>query len=284
MTQHPDSPSSDPLPTDELAEARRRLGSAESVLVLTGAGISVASGMPTFRGEDGLWQDHRPEELATPRAFERDPRLVWEWYGWRRRRALDCQPNAAHRALARWCAREPSVSLVTQNVDGLHRRALKGVSGNDPPPHAAPIELHGSLFRARCTGCDWQGPHRDEVDASDLSTLPRCAGCGELLRPAVIWFCESLDGEVLETAFGAARRAQGCLVVGTSAVVQPAASLATEAAGAGAYLVEVNPRSTPVTRVAGVSLRADAARALPALLDPLLEDIEDSEDSSSNGP
>lgn len=272
MVPPTDPPPSDPLPAGELAEARRHLDGADGVLVLTGAGISVASGMPTFRGEESLWNEHRPEELATPAAFDRDPRLVWEWYGWRRRSARECRPNAAHLALARWCVQDPAVTLVTQNVDALHGRALEAASRGEPPSRAAPVELHGSLFRARCTGCEWRGRHRDEVDASERSTLPRCPACGELLRPDVVWFGESLDGDVLERAFGAARSAEACLVVGTSAAVQPAASLATEAAGAGAYLVEVNPRRTPVTRGAGVSLRADAARAVPALLDPLLGD------------
>ena len=262
------APGSDSAVSKESLEvARQTLAEAHRVLILTGAGISVASGMPTFRGEDGLWKDHRPEELATPQAFRRDPVTVWEWYAWRRRKARECEPNQAHRALARWCLAREDVTLVSQNVDGLHGRALRSVAGRRPPEHAEPVELHGSLFRARCTGCGWRGRLEGDVDATDRSTLPRCQDCGGLLRPDVVWFGESLD--------------PACLVVGTSAAVQPAASLATEAAGAGATLIEVNPEETPVSRVAAVSLRSDAARAVPDLLRPLLDRPRDAGSEAS---
>lgn len=271
-------------PGGALARARALLDEARRVLVLTGAGVSAASGMPTFRGEDGLWKDRRPEELATPEAFARDPRAVWEWYGWRRRMARECDPNPAHLWIARWCVSHPDVTLVTQNVDSLHRRALESVAPDAAAvERASPVELHGDLFRVRCAGCGRRAPHEAEVDATSRETLPRCQRCGELLRPDVVWFGESLEAEMLEAAFAAAERAEACLVVGTSAVVQPAASLATTAAGAGAAVVEINPETTPASRVAEVSLRADAARAVPALLRPLLEGDGGSGGSGAEG-
>lgn len=256
---------------EERRRARDLLHGADEVLVLTGAGISADSGVPTFRGEEGLWKRYRPEELATPEAFERDPRLVWEWYAWRRRKVGPCRPNAAHLALARWARRRPGVRLVTQNVDGLHEAARREVAERDGegPPGSAPIELHGSLFRVRCTACGRRTPHREAVDASSAEALPRCGECDGLLRPDVVWFGEPLPSGVLERALEAARRADACLVVGTSAAVQPAAGLAVTAVRSGAGLVEVNPEPTPLTRLAEVSLRARAAPTVPALLEPL---------------
>lgn len=243
--------------------------------MLTGAGVSADSGMPTFRGEEGLWKDHRPEELATPDAFRRDPRLVWEWYAWRRRTAAGCEPNAAHLALARWARDDAGVWIATQNVDGLHPAALREVadddapsagSGEDPSARERLLELHGSLFRARCTGCGRRREHREEVDTSGRESLPRCGACGALLRPDVVWFGESLDPDVLAAAREAASSADLALVIGTSAAVQPAASLAAAVARAGGPLVEVNPEATPLSGRADVALRAGAAEAVPALL------------------
>src|SRR5690606_18466672 len=156
----------------------------------------------TFRGPEGLWKRHRPETLATPEAFERDPRLVWEWYAWRRERVSSCEPNAAHRAIARFVRAREHARVVTQNVDGLHARAADELP--DPAANAlreAPVELHGSLFRVRCVRCDFEEGHTGPVDASATERLPRCPRCGELLRPAVVWFGESLDPRVLEEAF-----------------------------------------------------------------------------------
>lgn len=261
-------PATDPPDATELESARRRLLDADRATVLTGAGVSAASGVPTFRGEDGLWRDHRPEDLATPRAFEDDPRLVWEWYGWRRRTVADCRPNVAHRALASWTLRREGVRLVTQNVDDLHERALREDAGDrSPPEHARTLELHGSLFRTLCTGCGRRRPHRERIDASGGGTLPRCGECGELLRPDVVWFGESLPRGTLEAAMDAARRASACLVAGTSAAVQPAASVARVAAESGAVLVEVNPERTPLTGLAEHALAGPAEEILPALLD-----------------
>lgn len=247
----------------QVERARRLLAGAGEVMVLTGAGISADSGVPTFRGEGGLWREHRPEELATPRAFARDPRLVWEWYAWRREVVSGCRPNEAHRALARWALRRDAVWIVTQNVDGLHAVAAR-VAGGSPTDRL--IELHGSLFRVRCTGCGERRAHRRPIDATSEATLPRCEACGSLLRPDVVWFGEPLPESVISGAVEVARRADACLVVGTSAVVQPAAGLASTVAQRGGALIEVNPAVTSLTTLAHVSLRTRAAATVPALV------------------
>ncbi len=256
-------------------EARELLRAADSVVVLTGAGISADSGVPTFRGPEGLWKHYRPEELATPEAFARDPRLVWEWYGWRRERVTGCEPNAAHLALARWAAERSGVTIVTQNVDGLHARAASLVgagvasgarAADAPVGPARPLELHGSLFRVRCTGCGDRWADRDRVDASSLDTLPRCAACGALARPDVVWFGEALERTVIERAFAAAEAASVCLVVGTSAIVHPAAGIPAATRRAGGRIVEVNPEPTPLSGAAAVSIRERAAVAVPSIL------------------
>ncbi|MFL5581726.1 MAG: SIR2 family NAD-dependent protein deacylase [Gemmatimonadaceae bacterium] len=253
----------------DIARAHSLLAAAERVLVLTGAGVSAESGVPTFRGAGGLWRDYRAEELATPGAFARDARLVWEWYGWRRAKVAECTPNAAHLALARFALARPGrVRLVTQNVDELHADAARQVAaelGADPAP-AIPLELHGSIFRARCTRCGTRAVSRDAIDASSRETLPRCATCGGPMRPDVVWFGESLDERVLGEAFGLAAAASACLVVGTSAVVQPAASLASVTARAGGAVIEINPEETPLTPYADVSIRSGAVAAVPEIL------------------
>jgi NAD-dependent deacetylase len=251
-------------PNDPLGAARRLVSGAGRVVVLTGAGVSAESGVPTFRGAGGLWKEHRAEELATPRAFQRDPRLVWEWYEWRRSVVRSCRPNAAHRALAAFAASRDGVRIVTQNVDGLHVRAAHDAAGGHP--RAWPVELHGSLFRARCSECERRVTHDEPVDASGVATLPTCARCGGLLRPDVVWFGESLDPAIIGDAFDAAARADVCLVVGTSAVVQPAASLATTTREAGGRVIEVNPEPTPLTAFADLSIRGGAVSAVPAIV------------------
>jgi NAD-dependent deacetylase len=233
-------------------EAAARLRAARSVLALTGAGVSAESGVPTFRGPEGLWREFRPEHLATPEAFARDPKLVWEWYAWRRECVAACRPNAAHLALAALDAAVPSFLLATQNVDGLH--ALAG--------SRRMVELHGSLWRLRCTGC---GTVTDDRRPSLPELPPRCP-CGALLRPDVVWFGESLPAAALERAFAAASEADVVLVVGTSALVYPAAALPHTAQSAGAFVIEVNPEPTPLSGHADVSLRGRAALVLPALV------------------
>lgn len=254
---------------DLTAQARDMLAGAETVLALTGAGVSAESGVPTFRGARGLWKSFRPEELATPSAFARDPRLVWEWYEWRRRLVLGCRPNAAHVALADFALRR-GARIVTQNVDGLHAAAAREVARAMVPPRephrALPLELHGSLFRVRCTACGARREHVEPIDSSSCETLPRCQRCDGLLRPDVVWFGESLDEAVLGAAVECAGSADVCLVVGTSAVVQPAASLALLTKHAGGRVIEVNPDRTPLTPMADVSVRASAADTLPRIV------------------
>ena len=245
-----------------LAEARALLGEARRVLVLTGAGVSAESGVPTFRGADGLWKAHRPEELATPEAFARDPRLVWEWYGWRRERVGACLPNEGHRALARWAGERSGVSLVTQNVDGLHEAAAREAAVDA----ALPLELHGSLFRVKCSECPHRAPDRGAVDAASAATLPRCPACGALLRPDVVWFGEPLDPTVHGEAVRLASAADVCLVVGTGALVHPAAGLAGLTRRGGGAIIEINVDSTPITDVATAVLRGPAAEIVPELL------------------
>jgi len=219
------------------------------VAVLTGAGISAESGIPTFRGEGGLWRNFRPQELATPQAFRRDPTLVWEWYDWRRGLIAACAPNAAHETLAEMETALPNFTLITQNVDGLHQAA-----GNRNV-----LTLHGDIWRMRCTGCGKTSENRQ----SPLDIPPRCPECGNLLRPDVVWFGESLPEEVLEAAWAAAARCRLMLVIGTSAAVQPAASLPLVALRNGARLVEVNPAETPLSAHAHETLRGPAAELLP---------------------
>jgi len=251
----------------DLEEARRGLSEAKRVVVLTGAGISAESGVPTFRDREGLWARYDPRELATPEGFRRDPLKVWEWYDHRRKAVLACDPNAGHRALARLLLARKGVTLVTQNVDGLHRRALEDEGGfPDTIRENAVLELHGNLLRTRCSRCGFStwDPNPRGVTLPDA--LPRCADCRELLRPDVVWFGEMLDALTLETAFQRAREADVCLVVGTSAVVHPAASVPLATLEGGGTLIEVNPEATPLTRFARWSLRGLSGSILPELL------------------
>ena len=239
---------------DTLLEA---LTSAESVGVLTGAGISAESGVPTFReAQTGLWERYSPMELATPQAFARDPKLVWEWYEMRRALCREAEPNEGHRALVAFESRFPSFTLTTQNVDGLHARAGSG----------RVLELHGNIMRSKCfeTGVTWEGPV-PETDAPP----PRHPETGGLLRPDVVWFGEGLPVEVLEESVEAARTADVYLSIGTSALVHPAAGLPMEAARAGAVLVEVNPVDTPLTPHVDWPLRGGAGEVLGAIRDAL---------------
>ena len=245
----------------ELDSARQLLRHASRVVVLTGAGVSAESGVPTFRGAGGLWKEYRAEDLATPAAFARDPRLVWEWYGWRRGVVQQCAPNAAHVALAREADRRDGFRIVTQNVDGLHVQAASS-------PAAHPLELHGSLVRTRCTRCHERWEDRDAVDATSVETLPHCRACGALARPDIVWFGEPLDPLVLGEAMELASRADVCLVVGTSALVHPAAGLADLTRRASGAVIEVNIGDTPLTPGAAVALRGPAAVLVPALLAP----------------
>ncbi|MBI3582239.1 MAG: NAD-dependent deacylase [Nitrospinae bacterium] len=233
-----------------LLRARERLSSARSLVVLTGAGVSAESGVPTFRGPEGLWRNFRPEELATPQAFRRDPKLVWEWYDWRRRIIAPLKPNPGHLAISELEKRVPEFLLVTQNVDGLHRLA-----GN-----AKLVELHGNIWLARCVAEGTVAENRE------LATIPPKCGCGALLRPHIVWFGESLDEDDLKTAVEAARNCEVMIVAGTSSVVQPAASLAGLAKESGAFVVEVNTDETPITGFVDASIRGRSGEILPMLV------------------
>ena len=251
---------------DPIREAAARVAAATRVLVLTGAGISAESGVPTFRGPKGLWRSHRPEELATPEAFERDPRLVWEWYNLRRVTIARCAPNAAHLALARFALRHPAVRIITQNVDELHVDAARIAAGDADPTPAMPLELHGSIFRDRCSMCAFRSDNRAPVDARSLASLPRCEECGALLRPDVVWFGERLAPGVIEEAFAWAGDADLCIVIGTSGVVEPAASVASITRASGGQVIEINPDETPLSRVATISIRGAAVDTVGAML------------------
>jgi NAD-dependent deacetylase len=219
-------------------------------VVLTGAGVSAESGIPTFRGSGGLWRRYRAMDLATPGAFRRDPRLVWEFYEWRREIIAGCQPNRAHQTIAAMEKSLPLFTLITQNIDGLHEHA-----GN-----RRVLSLHGDIWRVRCTRCDFQ---RSDGRAPLPEIPPLCPNCNGVLRPDVVWFGEPLPEDVLRAAWDACSEAKLILVVGTSALVQPAASLPLIARENGAFIVEINPDDTPLSAYAHATLRAPAGQILP---------------------
>ncbi|MFI7743417.1 SIR2 family NAD-dependent protein deacylase [Kocuria rhizosphaericola] len=256
-------------PDPELLELAR---SARTVTVLSGAGMSAESGVPTFRDAGtGLWARWSPEELATPEAWDADPELVWSWYLWRARQVRRLRPNTGHRAVARWADRA-RVHVVTQNVDDLHERAGSRVLAH----------LHGSLFAFRCSVCGAPFPARlvpglaagtgaqrpPDPPEPARERPPECPACGGPVRPAVVWFGELLPEEAVERAAAAVAEADLVLVVGTSGLVQPAASLPLVAVGRGTPVVEVNPEDTALTPHADRTVRAGAAEALPLLLPP----------------
>jgi NAD-dependent deacetylase len=235
---------------------REALQRAKSAAALTGAGISAESGIPTFRGPGGLWRNYSPHELATPEAFARDPRLVWEWYDWRRGLIAQAQPNAGHLALVelerRVASGRGSFTLVTQNVDGLHERAgSRNIA-----------KLHGDIWRVRCVDCGRE-ERNEQVPLANLP--PRCT-CGGLLRPGVVWFGEMLPQDEWRRAVESSRRAEIFLVVGTSAVVYPAAGLIEVAKSAGARVAILNAEPTPMDAGADWVLEGQAGEILPRLL------------------
>lgn len=247
----------------ELARAAGALRSAARVCVLTGAGISAESGVPTFRASDGLWEGHRIEDVASPFGFERDPRLVWDFYNARRANVRTVQPNPGHHALVRLEARwGDRFAVVTQNVDGLHR-----VAGTKNL-----FEIHGSLYRTRCTGC---GEVTDR-ELDPLPDLPHCH-CGAMLRPDIVWFHENLPEDVWMASVTAAAKCDILLVVGTSAVVHPAASLIPLAKRQGSWdhirrpatVIEVNMTRTEASHLADIGLYGPSGQILPKLVDLL---------------
>ncbi len=246
---------------DTLDQICSWLRTAKHVVVVTGAGISAESGMPTFRdAQTGLWGRFRPEDLATPDAFRRDPALVWGWYEWRRMRALRCAPNAGHLALAELARQVPRLTLVTQNVDDLHERA----GSTDV------IHVHGSLHAQRCFAC--ARSHTlppgvpDEPEGGRLLEPPRCTHCGGRIRPGVVWFGEALPEAPWRQAVKAAEAADVMLVVGTSGLVYPAASLPEIAAERDRPVVVVNPAGSGLDRMARVVLRGAAGAVLAGVI------------------
>jgi NAD-dependent deacetylase len=248
----------------KLVSLVRRIRDASKITVLTGAGVSAASGVPTFRGKEGLWKSYSPMDLATPEAFEANPRLVWEWYDWRRGLISKCRPNAAHRVLAGWSRRFPGFTLITQNVDGLHEKA-----GTDNV-----VRFHGSIWEVFCWNRCPSSPRRWVYDAVPLPTIPPpCPYCGGLLRPGVVWFGENIEADVLARSADAA----SCdlfMTIGTSAQVYPAAGLADQARGNGAFTVEINPEATPASERVDLSIQEPAEIVLQDLED-LLENHSD---------
>jgi len=241
------------MSSDPLHDARIRIASANSITVLTGAGISADSGVPTFRGADGLWRNYRAEDLATPEAFERNPQLVWEWYSWRRELIASTQPNPAHHALARLETRARHFHLITQNVDGLHRMAgSQSLS-----------ELHGNIWKVRCTACRLVTDNHDVP----LSLLPCCRACGGLLRPHIVWFGETLDDRTLTASIEAAESCDVLIVIGTSGLVYPAAMLMPIARSHGGFIIEINLQSTPHSSAATLALHGRAKDIVPLLLE-----------------
>ena len=236
-------------------EVVRTLRDARHVLVLTGSGASAESGVPTFReAQTGLWEQFDPHELATPDAFHRDPELIWRWYNWRRELVARVKPNPGHYALVRLAELVPKLTLITQNVDGLHQRAgSKDV-----------VEFHGNLFQNRCISEDLI------VTDSDTSTaVPRCPGCGGFIRPGVVWFGESIPPQALKTAASAVQDCDVFLSIGTSSLVWPAADLAETARDNGAVVIEINLDATTLSERSDHYLQGKSGELLPELIDYL---------------
>jgi NAD-dependent deacetylase len=223
------------------------LKSAAKVAVLTGAGVSAESGIPTFRSNGGYWRRHRFEDLATPEGFGRDPKFVWTWYEERRRAIALAKPNPGHHALAALEKQKPVFTLITQNVDGLHDLAgSKNV-----------IKLHGDIWTIRCLKCG-----KERIDRTELNNLPPHCACGGMLRPGVVWFGEALPEGAMERATEAVRAADVLIVAGTSAQVYPAAGLISLASA----VIEINPEETPFSGDVTFSLRGTSAEVLPQLV------------------
>jgi len=253
---------SEVVPPEDLSSAARLIKEhSGKVLAFTGAGVSAEAGIPTFRGKDGLWNRYRPEELATPRAFESNPKRVWEWYKWRMSIIARAEPTWAHKVMADWERKGVLMGVVTQNVDGLHQRAGSRLV----------IELHGSIWRTRCTVCG----RRFDLGFGNIpeEDLPRCRECGGLLRPDVVWFEEPVPMDQFERAERLFSEAEVILIVGTSGVVMPAALLPINAARQGKILVEVNPEETNLSSLATIRLRGPAGEIFRELARLVEEDL-----------
>ncbi len=236
-----------------LLQVAEVIENADYLIALTGAGISRESNIPTFRGVDGLWRNYDAMELATPQAFRRNPSLVWEWYTWRQGLIAGCDPNPGHVTLSKWEAARLLKTLITQNVDGLHIRAgSKNV-----------LEVHGDLWALKCISCDYRGRLEAPADG-----IPICPKCGNHLRPDVVWFGESLDRDVISRVHYELEQADVCMVIGTSSLVQPAASFPLVVKQMGGIIIEINIEETPLTPVVDFHLSGKSGEVLP-LLDEL---------------
>ncbi len=237
---------------DTVSIAKDKIAKAKCITLISGSGISAESGIPTFRGTDGLWKTYRAEDLATPRAFYSNPELVWEWYNWRRDIIRSKKPNNAHY----FCSdmekkRGENFFIITQNIDGLHQMA-----GSQNV-----LEIHGSIWKTKCIRCEDIRENRDK-----LSNLPKCSICGSLLRPYVVWFGEALDEDIILKSFNVLFNSDVVIVVGTSGVVYPAAQFASSAKENGSYLIEINIDETPNSDIVDLSIRGKAGEILPQFI------------------
>ncbi|MBN1261263.1 MAG: NAD-dependent deacylase [Anaerolineae bacterium] len=250
----------------DLDRAAATLASAAHLVVFTGSGVSKESGLATFRDVDGAWAQYDPMDYASPQGFRRNPQGVWEWYAQRRQQMLEVEPNPAHLAIAALENLIAEVTVITQNIDGLHQRAGS----------SRVLELHGNIHRYKCSRhCRGEPTYLPTPDPFE-ETLQPCPYCGAHARPDVVWFGESLPPDVWEAAAFAAMTCDAMLVVGTSGAVEPAASLPRYARQHRAFIVEVNPETTPITQIAGAALRGPAGEWMPALLEAV-RDIHDAQ-------
>lgn len=238
--------------SEKISEARDILTGASNIVVLTGAGISAESGIPTFRGEEGLWQNYRPEELATPDAFWNDPKLVWEWYEWRRNIIKQAKPNPGHYALAELESETMNFTLITQNIDGLHQ-----MSGSRNI-----LEMHGNLWQIKCTKC---GHIVENHDVPMAELPPKCGKCGDIGRPNVVWFNEIIPMDVIDKSLKAIDECEVMLIVGTSGIVEPAASMGLVAKQTGKCVIEINLEMTPSSPLYDFTLLGKSGEILPLL-------------------
>lgn len=237
---------------EKIAQAREIIDSSSNIVVLTGAGISAESGVPTFRGKEGLWQNYRPEELATPDAFWKDPKLVWEWYDWRRNAVKEAKPNPGHYALAELENQGKKMTLITQNVDGLHQMA--GSSNI--------TEMHGNLWQIKCTKC---GEIEQNFDVPLGELPPKCKKCGDIGRPNVVWFGEMIEMSLIDEVLRAIEECHVMIIIGTSGVVEPAASMGLVAKQTNKTVIEINLEETPSAGLYDIVIREKSGEILPLL-------------------
>ncbi len=237
---------------EKIVDARKLIADIPNITVLTGAGISAESGIPTFRGEDGLWRNFRPEDIATPQAFLNDPKLVWDWYEWRRKIIKEAKPNAGHFALVELQKQLSNFTLITQNIDGLHQ-----IAGS-----TSIIELHGNLWQVRCTKCGFIEQNY-EVPLRELP--PNCRQCKSIARPNVVWFGEIIPMSIIDKCLIAIESCQVMLIIGTSGVVEPAASMGLIAKQTGKTVIEINLDVTPSSGLYDISIRGKSGEILPLI-------------------